>query len=128
MERFPRMHRLPPYVFAVVGDLKMQLRRQNIDVVDFSMGNPDIPTPQFIVDKMVEAVAKPVVRRAKAQVAKPANSARPQPTLTLRTADCWPVLRRNARIAAFWRVCWKTTCRARAVRVSTNSGARPRPC
>ncbi len=63
MERFPRMHRLPPYVFAVVGDLKMQLRRQNIDVVDFSMGNPDIPTPQFIVDKMVEAVAKPVNHR-----------------------------------------------------------------
>ncbi len=63
MERFPRMDRLPPYVFAVVGDLKMQLRRQNMDVVDFSMGNPDIPTPQFIVDKLVEAAAKPVNHR-----------------------------------------------------------------
>ena len=43
MEEFSRIQRLPPYVFAVVGDLKMKLRRQNIDIVDFSMGNPDIP-------------------------------------------------------------------------------------
>ncbi len=57
------MHRLPPYVFAVVGDLKMRLRRQNIDIVDFGMGNPDIPTPQFIVDKVIEAAAKPVNHR-----------------------------------------------------------------
>ena len=63
MERFPRMERLPPYVFAVVGELKMKLRRQNVDVVDFSMGNPDIPTPQFIVDKVNEAAAKPVNHR-----------------------------------------------------------------
>ncbi len=63
MTQFPRMHRLPPYVFAVVGELKMQLRRQNIDIVDFSMGNPDIPTPQFIVDKVIEASAKPVNHR-----------------------------------------------------------------
>ena len=60
---FPRMHRLPPYVFAVVGDLKMQLRRQNIDIVDMSMGNPDIPTPQHIVDKLTEAAQKPVNHR-----------------------------------------------------------------
>lgn len=60
---FPRMHRLPPYVFAVVGELKMQLRRQNIDIVDMSMGNPDIPTPQHIVDKLVEAAQKPVNHR-----------------------------------------------------------------
>ncbi len=63
MSQFPRMHRLPPYVFAVVGELKMQLRRQNIDIVDFSMGNPDIPTPQFIVDKVIEAAAKPINHR-----------------------------------------------------------------
>ncbi|MCL1939658.1 MAG: aminotransferase class I/II-fold pyridoxal phosphate-dependent enzyme [Desulfovibrionaceae bacterium] len=63
MTQFPRMHRLPPYVFAVVSDLKMQLRRQNVDIVDFGMGNPDIPTPQFIVDKLTEASAKPVNHR-----------------------------------------------------------------
>ena len=60
---FPRMHRLPPYVFSVVGELKMQLRRQNIDIVDMSMGNPDIPTPQHIVDKLVEAAQKPINHR-----------------------------------------------------------------
>ncbi|SBV91164.1 putative aminotransferase, PLP-dependent [uncultured delta proteobacterium] len=63
MSEFPRMHRLPPYVFAVVGDLKMQLRRQNVDIVDMGMGNPDMPTPQFIVDKLVEASAKAVNHR-----------------------------------------------------------------
>ena len=58
MNEFPRIQRLPPYVFAVVGELKMQLRHQNIDVVDFSMGNPDMPTPQHIVDKLTEAAQK----------------------------------------------------------------------
>ncbi len=63
MSAFPRIDRLPPYVFAVVGELKMKLRRQNIDIVDFSMGNPDLPTPQHIVDKLVEAAQKPVNHR-----------------------------------------------------------------
>ena len=63
MEEFSRIQRLPPYVFAVVGDLKMKLRRQNIDIVDFSMGNPDIPTPGHVVDKLVEAAQKPVNHR-----------------------------------------------------------------
>lgn len=58
MNEFPRIQRLPPYVFAVVGELKMQLRHQNIDIVDFSMGNPDMPTPQHIVDKLTEAAQK----------------------------------------------------------------------
>ncbi|MFW6315091.1 MAG: alanine transaminase, partial [Desulfohalobiaceae bacterium] len=56
MDMFPRMRRLPPYVFAVVNDLKMQLRRQGADIVDLGMGNPDLPTPKHIVDKLVEAV------------------------------------------------------------------------
>ena len=63
MEEFSRIRRLPPYVFAVVGDLKMRLRRQNIDIVDFSMGNPDIPTPAPIVEKLAEAALKPVNHR-----------------------------------------------------------------
>jgi alanine-synthesizing transaminase len=56
---FPRIKRLPPYVFNVVGDLKLQARRAGEDVVDFSMGNPDGPTPPHVVDKLVEAVHKP---------------------------------------------------------------------
>lgn len=63
MEEFSRIRRLPPYVFAVVGELKMNLRHQNIDIVDFSMGNPDMSTPQHIVDKLVEAAQKPVNHR-----------------------------------------------------------------
>jgi len=63
MNQFPRVHRLPPYVFAVVNELKMKMRRQGIDIVDFGMGNPDIGTPQHIVDKMVEAAQKPINHR-----------------------------------------------------------------
>jgi alanine-synthesizing transaminase len=55
---FPRIKRLPPYVFNVVGDLKLQARRAGEDIVDFSMGNPDGPTPPHVVEKLVESVRK----------------------------------------------------------------------
>ncbi len=58
MTQFPRMQRLPPYVFAVVNDLKMRLRREGQDIVDLGMGNPDLKTPQHIVDKLIEAAPK----------------------------------------------------------------------
>ncbi len=58
MQEFPRMKRLPPYVFSIVNELKMKLRRQGEDVIDLGMGNPDIPTPGHIVDKLVEAAQK----------------------------------------------------------------------
>ena len=63
MHQFPRMDRLPPYVFAVVNELKMKMRRQGEDVIDLGMGNPDLPTPQHIVDKMTEAAQKCVNHR-----------------------------------------------------------------
>ncbi len=63
MEEFPRMLRLPPYVFSVVTDLKKSLRKQDIDIIDMAMGNPDQPTPTHIVDKLVEAAQKPVNHR-----------------------------------------------------------------
>ncbi|WP_290918969.1 aminotransferase class I/II-fold pyridoxal phosphate-dependent enzyme [Halodesulfovibrio sp.] len=63
MNEFPRIDRLPPYVFAVVNDLKMELRHQNIDVIDMGMGNPDLPTPDHIVDKLTEAAQKGVNHR-----------------------------------------------------------------
>ncbi len=52
---FPRIERLPPYVFNIVGDLKKAARARGDDVIDFSMGNPDQPTPKHILDKLVEA-------------------------------------------------------------------------
>lgn len=56
---FPRIKRLPPYVFDVIGGLKVQARARGEDIVDFGMGNPDTPTPQHIVDKLVEASQNP---------------------------------------------------------------------
>jgi len=63
METFPRLKRLPPYVFNVIGDLKMSARRRGDDIIDFSMGNPDGPTPAHIVSKLVETVQKPSTHR-----------------------------------------------------------------
>ncbi|MEG6548878.1 aminotransferase class I/II-fold pyridoxal phosphate-dependent enzyme [Desulfocurvibacter africanus] len=58
MHQFPRVHRLPPYVFAQVTELKMKMRREGEDIIDLGMGNPDMPTPQHIVDKLLEASQK----------------------------------------------------------------------
>ena len=58
IEQFTRMRRLPPYVFAQVNALKMERRRAGEDIIDLGMGNPDVPTPQHIVDKLVEAAQK----------------------------------------------------------------------
>jgi alanine-synthesizing transaminase len=59
MDEFPRIRRLPPYIFSIIDSLKMQARRANEDVIDLGMGNPDIPTPQPVVDKLVAAVQNP---------------------------------------------------------------------
>ncbi|HEY5703022.1 MAG TPA: alanine transaminase [Gammaproteobacteria bacterium] len=53
-EDFPRINRLPPYVFSIVNELKMAARHRGEDIIDFGMGNPDQPTPQHIVDKLIE--------------------------------------------------------------------------
>lgn len=58
MQEFRRMSRLPPYVFATVNKIKMDARHRGEDIVDLGMGNPDIPTPRHIVDKLVEAAEK----------------------------------------------------------------------
>ena len=59
MQGFRRMDRLPPYMFKVVDKLKIDLRREGVDIVDLGMGNPDLPTPRHIVEKLVEAAEKP---------------------------------------------------------------------
>ncbi|MCF8082473.1 MAG: alanine transaminase [Deltaproteobacteria bacterium] len=58
MQEFRRMSRLPPYVFATVNKIKMDARHRGEDIVDLGMGNPDIPTPKHIVEKLVEAARK----------------------------------------------------------------------
>jgi alanine-synthesizing transaminase len=59
MEEFKRIKRLPPYVFAIVNELKVKARAGGEDIIDFGMGNPDLPTPPHIVEKMCEAVRNP---------------------------------------------------------------------
>jgi len=55
---FPRIKRLPPYVFNIVGELKADARRRGEDIIDFGMGNPDQDTPKHIVDKLIEVVQR----------------------------------------------------------------------
>jgi alanine-synthesizing transaminase len=59
MRTFARLDRLPPYVFATVNEIKMNARRAGVDIIDLGMGNPDLGTPQHIVDKLIEASQKP---------------------------------------------------------------------
>ncbi|MCP4344581.1 MAG: aminotransferase class I/II-fold pyridoxal phosphate-dependent enzyme [Desulfobacterales bacterium] len=58
MKKFARLDRLPPYVFATVSELKIAARRAGEDIIDLGMGNPDMGTPDHIVDKLVEASKK----------------------------------------------------------------------
>ncbi len=58
MTTFARLDRLPPYVFATVNKIKMDARHAGEDIIDLGMGNPDLGTPQNIVDKLVEASQK----------------------------------------------------------------------
>lgn len=55
---FPRIQRLPPYVFNIVNELKAKARSRGEDIIDFGMGNPDRPTPPHIVEKLVEAARR----------------------------------------------------------------------
>ena len=58
-EEFYRIKRLPPYVFAEVNRLKANLRKEGKDIIDFGFGNPDSPTPDHIIAKLIETVQKP---------------------------------------------------------------------
>ncbi|NBB83020.1 MAG: LL-diaminopimelate aminotransferase [Alphaproteobacteria bacterium] len=62
-QEFHSIKRLPPYVFAEVNAMKAAARAAGDDIIDFGMGNPDQPTPQHIVDKLVEAVQNPRTHR-----------------------------------------------------------------
>ena len=59
MREFQRIKRLPPYVFNIVRELLIEARRRGEDIIDFGMGNPDQPTPDFIVKKLIEKAGEP---------------------------------------------------------------------
>ncbi|MDQ0327192.1 alanine-synthesizing transaminase [Rhodopseudomonas julia] len=63
MDEFHKIKRLPPYVFEQVNRLKAAARAGGADIIDLGMGNPDLPTPAFIIDKLIETVQKPRTNR-----------------------------------------------------------------
>lgn len=58
MAEFSRIKRLPPYVFNITGEMKAAARKRGEDIIDFGMGNPDQPTPQHLVDKLIETAKR----------------------------------------------------------------------
>ena len=62
-EEFHKIRRLPPYVFEQVNRLKAAARARGADIIDLGMGNPDLPTPQSVVDKLCEVVQDPRTHR-----------------------------------------------------------------
>ena len=91
MKEFNRINRLPPYVFNIVGELKLQARRRGEDIIDFGMGNPDMPTPKHIVDKLCEAAQKPPNHRY--------SLSKGVPKLRLAIANWY---KRNHNVATAW--------------------------
>ncbi|MEX0695883.1 MAG: LL-diaminopimelate aminotransferase [Rhodospirillales bacterium] len=62
-KEFYKIRRLPPYVFAEVNSMKARARAAGADIIDFGMGNPDLPTPQHVVDKLKETIDDPRTHR-----------------------------------------------------------------
>ncbi len=58
-----RLDRLPPYLFGELNAIKLQKRQQGIDIIDLGMGNPDQPTPKFIIDKLKQTIDDPKTHR-----------------------------------------------------------------
>ncbi|MCB4748060.1 MAG: LL-diaminopimelate aminotransferase [Sulfurovum sp.] len=57
--QFEKINRLPKYIFAEINEIKMKMRRDGVDIIDFSMGNPDASTPKPIIDKLCETAKRP---------------------------------------------------------------------
>jgi alanine-synthesizing transaminase len=56
---FRRISNLPPYVFKLIDELKVDARRRGVDIIDLGFGNPDIPSPEIAVEKLAEAARLP---------------------------------------------------------------------
>ena len=62
MSDFYRIKRLPPYVFEQVNRLKAKARAGGADIIDMGMGNPDLPAPKHVIDKLVETAGIPAAK------------------------------------------------------------------
>ena len=74
MREFSRIKRLPPYVFNITAELKMAARRRGEDIIDLSMGNPDGPTPQHLVDNVLRGRSVRIAHRQVDDVVAPPAS------------------------------------------------------
>jgi len=59
MEEFYRIRRLPPYVFEEVNKAKATARNAGADIIDLGMGNPDLPAPPHVIEKLKDTLGKP---------------------------------------------------------------------
>ncbi len=81
MNQFHRIRRLPPYVFEQVNKIKAKARAEGADIIDLGMGNPDMPAPKHVLEKLVETVGKPRTDRYSASKGIRACAA-PRPPIT----------------------------------------------
>ncbi len=81
MNEFHRIRRLPPYVFEQVNKIKAKARAAGADIIDLGMGNPDLPAPKHVIEKLVETAGKPRTDRYSASRASVAFAAR-RPAIT----------------------------------------------
>ena len=72
---FNRIERLPPYIFSEINKLKAKLRKEGNDIIDFGMGNPDMPTPKHIKDKLKEVIDILHNKKAPSAIAWPEHAA-----------------------------------------------------
>ena len=82
MSEFHSVRRLPPYVFEQVNRLKASARAAGADIIDLGMGNPDLPTPKHIVEKLVETARAATTPTAIPPRAASPGCARPRPPTT----------------------------------------------
>ena len=97
---FRRVPSLPPYVFAVTEQLKLELRRAGEDVIDLGFGNPDIPSPPVAVEKLAEAAANPRNHRYSASRGIPKLRARSATSTATASASSSTPRRRRSRRSA----------------------------
>ena len=96
----PHRRATSPYVFATVDELKRRLRQEGRDVVDLGFGNPDIPSHALVVDKLVEAAAKPANHRYSPRHPAPARRCRPALRAPVRRVSVDPEQQAVATIGA----------------------------
>ena len=82
MEEFHRIRRLPPYVFEQVNRAKAEARNAGADIIDLGMGNPDLPAPAHVIEKLKETIGKPRTDRYSASQGHRRACAAPRPPIT----------------------------------------------